>query len=218
MRRQLARIKGLLRGQALLFAGHVVLAHLAEMPLEQVAIYQRVTVVERQGQPAVSLGQLMQHRQDGVGFGQPFQHGVAQHQVVGFGELPEQLLPGCLNERGALPCFGKTLAGAFEHRLGRLGEGHLMAALCQPQRHVAKPGADIEHAQRPVGQDFGQIGLQHRQTDRTFGTAVDFFGETGRQLIEMTVAHQLNLRSLSASLLRTTASMSRPSSLHSSNR
>ncbi|MOA16440.1 hypothetical protein D3C78_1366550 [compost metagenome] len=93
-----------------------------------------------------------------------------------------------------------------------------MATLGQPQRHVAKARADVQHTQRAIGQGFGQIGLQHRQTDRTFGTAVDFFGETGRQLIEMTVAHQLNLRSLSASLLRTTASMSRPSSLHSSNR
>ncbi|MNH31592.1 hypothetical protein D3C79_919710 [compost metagenome] len=49
LRRQFARIKRLLRGQALLFAGHVVLAHLAEMALEQVAVNQRIAVVEGQG-------------------------------------------------------------------------------------------------------------------------------------------------------------------------
>ncbi|VVN76625.1 hypothetical protein PS685_05332 [Pseudomonas fluorescens] len=49
LRRQFTRIKGLLRGQALLLTGHVVLAHLAEVPLEQIAINQRIAVVERQG-------------------------------------------------------------------------------------------------------------------------------------------------------------------------
>ena len=93
-----------------------------------------------------------------------------------------------------------------------------MAALGQPQRHVAQAGADVEHAQRAVRQGFGQVGLQHRQANRAFGAAVDFFGEARRQLIEMTVAHQLNRRSLSASLLRTTSFMSSPNSLHSSNR
>ena len=160
----------------------------------------------------------MQHRQDRVGFGQPFQHGVAQHQVVGFGELAEQILPRRLNERRCLPGVGKALAGAFEHRLGGLGQRDLMTTLGQPQRHVAQAGTDVQYAQRSVRQGFGQVGLKHRQTDRAFGTAVDFFGEAGRQLIEMTVAHQLNLRSLSASLLRTTSFMSNPNSLHSSSR
>ncbi|MCY1423473.1 hypothetical protein D9M71_391840 [compost metagenome] len=43
-----AWIKRFLRGQALLFTGHVVAAQFAEMALEQVAIDQRITVVERQ--------------------------------------------------------------------------------------------------------------------------------------------------------------------------
>lgn len=110
------------------------------------------------------------------------------------------------------------LAGAFEHGLGGFGQRHLVAALCQPQRHVAKASTDVQYAQRAIRQGFGQIRLQHCQPDRTFGAAVDFFGETGRQLVEMTIAHQLNLRSLSASLLRTTSFMSRPNSLHNSNR
>src|SRR3546814_10623813 len=93
-----------------------------------------------------------------------------------------------------------------------------MAALGQPQRHVAQAGAYIQHAQRTLRQGFKQIGLQHCQTDRAFGPAVDFFSKACGELIEMTIAHWPNRRSLSASLLRTTASMSSPSSLHSSNR
>jgi hypothetical protein len=42
-----------------------------------------------------------------------------------------------------------------------------MAALGQPQRHVAQARTDVQHAQRPVRQGFGQVGLQHRQADRT---------------------------------------------------
>ncbi|MNG23729.1 hypothetical protein D3C84_1083670 [compost metagenome] len=93
-----------------------------------------------------------------------------------------------------------------------------MTALSQPQRHVPQAGTDVEYPQWPIRQDFGQVGLKHGQTDRAFGTAIDFFGEAGRQLIEMSVAHQLNLRSLSASLLRTTSFMSSPNSLHNSKR
>ncbi|VVN76609.1 hypothetical protein PS685_05331 [Pseudomonas fluorescens] len=78
----------------------------------------------------------MQHRQDRVGFGEPFQHGVTQHQVVGLGELSKQLLPGCLNEGRGLPGVGEALASAFKHRSGGLGERDLMTALSQPQRHV----------------------------------------------------------------------------------
>ncbi len=188
------------------------------MAFEQVAVDQRIAVVERQRQPAAGLGQLMQHRQDRVGFGQPFQHGVADHQIVRFGELTEQFLPRRLNECRGLPGFGETLAGAFEHRLGRLGEGHVMPAFGQPQRHVAEAATDVEHPQRTIRQRFGEVGLQHREANRAFGAAVDFFGEPRRQLIEMPVAHQLNRRSLSASLARTTSFMSSPNSLHSSNR
>jgi len=132
LRRQLARIKGLLRGQALLFTGHVVLAHLAEMALEQVAVDQRIAVVEGQGQPAIGLAQLVQHRQDRMGFGQPFEHGVAEHQVIGFGELAEEVLPGRLDKGRVLSGLGKSLARALEHRFGGFGEGHLMTALGQP--------------------------------------------------------------------------------------
>src|SRR5438067_6510185 len=46
LRRQFAWIKWLLRGQALFFAGQGVLAHLAKMAFEQVAVNQRVAVVK----------------------------------------------------------------------------------------------------------------------------------------------------------------------------
>ncbi|MNR49628.1 hypothetical protein D3C85_1690330 [compost metagenome] len=83
---------------------------------------------------------------------------------------------------------------------------------------MAQARADIQHPQRALGQGFGQVGLKHREADRTLGTPVDFLGETGGQFIEMTVVHLAKRLSLSASLLLTTCSMSRPSSLHSSNR
>ncbi|VVN24896.1 hypothetical protein PS623_04479 [Pseudomonas fluorescens] len=93
-----------------------------------------------------------------------------------------------------------------------------MPALGQPQRHVAKAGADVENTQRAIGQGFGEVGLEHSQADGTFGTAVDFFCEARGQVIEMTVVHRAKRLSLSASLARTTWSMSRPSSLHSNSR
>ncbi|MCY1389925.1 hypothetical protein D9M71_47350 [compost metagenome] len=159
----------------------------------------------------------MQHRQNGVRVGQPFQHGVAQHQVIGLGEPAEQLLPGGLDEGGAAASLGKALAGAFEHGLGGFGEGHLVAAFGQPEGHVAEAGANVEHSQRAVGEDFRQVSLEHGEADGALGAAVDLLGETCRQFIEMPVAHVKRL-SLSASLARTTASMSRPSSAHSSRR
>lgn len=93
-----------------------------------------------------------------------------------------------------------------------------MAALGQPQGHVAEARADIENAQRTIRQGFSEVCLEHRQANRAFGAAVDFLGEAGRQLIEVTVVHTAKRLSLSASLARTTCSMSSPSSLHSSNR
>ncbi len=218
LRLEFTRIKRFLRGKALLFTFQAVAAQLAEMAFEQVAIDQRVTVVECQRQPPTGGSQLVQHRQNAFWFGQPFEHRMAQHQVIGFGELAEQVLPGCLNERCRLACLGKAFPGAIEHRRGGFGEGQVMAALGQPQGHVTKPGADVQHPQRPVRQGFGQVGLEHGQADRALGTSVDLLGKTGGQLIEVTVVHRAKRLSLSASLARTTCSMSRPSSLHSSNR
>ncbi|MNP34482.1 hypothetical protein D3C76_1277710 [compost metagenome] len=160
----------------------------------------------------------MQNWQDGVGLGQPFQHGMAQHQVVGLGQLSQQLLPGRLDECCLLTGFVETLAGAFEHGLGRLGQGHLMTAFGQPQRHMAQPRADIQHAQGAIRQRLGKVRLEHGQANGALGAAVDFFGETGRQFIEVTIVHRAKRLSLSASLLRTTCSISRPSSLHSNSR
>ena len=139
-----------------------------------------------------------------MGFCEPFQHGVTDHQIIRFGQLAEQLLPGGLNEGRALPCIGKALACAVEHGFGRFGQRYLMPVFGQPQRHMAQPGTDIQDAQRPVRQDLDEVSLQNGQADGTFGAAIDFFGETGREQIEMTVAHLLKRRSLSASLLRTT--------------
>ena len=59
LRGQLARVERLLRGQALPLAGEALLAQLAEMPLEQVAVDQRVLVVEGQRQPALGGDQLL---------------------------------------------------------------------------------------------------------------------------------------------------------------
>ncbi len=114
--------------------------------------------------------------------------------------------------------FGKARPCAVEHGRGGFGQGQLVAALGQPQSHVTQPGTDVEDAQRAVRQGFGQVGLQHGQADRALGAAVDLFGKAGSQLIEVTVVHRAKRLSLSASLARTTWSMSRPSSLHSSNR
>ncbi|MNS55299.1 hypothetical protein D3C72_881280 [compost metagenome] len=152
LRCQFPWIEGLLRGQALLFPGHAVLAHFLEMAFEQVAVDQRVAIVERQRQPAVGLGELMQHRQDRVRLGEPFEHGVANHQIVRFSELPEQFLPRRLDECCGLPGVGEALARAVEHRCGGLGEGYVMAALGQPQRHVAEAAANVEHSQRTIRQ------------------------------------------------------------------
>ena len=217
LRGQLARVERLLRGQALPLAGEALLAQLAEMPLEQVAVDQRILVIKGQRQPTVGGSELVQHRQDGVRLGQPFQHCVTQHQVVGLGELTEQVLPGRLDKGGRDAGFGEALAGAFQHRRGRLGQGHLVAALGQPQAHVAEAGADVEHPQRAFRQGFLEVGLQHGQADGALGAAVDLLGEAGGQLVEVAVAHAKRL-SLSASLARTACSRSMPSSLHSSNR
>ncbi|MCY1369746.1 hypothetical protein D9M69_568000 [compost metagenome] len=187
------------------------------MALEQVAVDQRVLVVEGQRQQPILGGELVQHGEDGVGLGQPFQHRVAEHQVVGFGELAEQFLPGRLDEGGRLAGFGEALAGAFEHGFGGFGEGHLAAALGQPERHVAESGADVEHPQGAVGQHFGQVGLEYGEADGALGAAIDLLGEAGRHFIEVAVGHLKRL-SLSASLARTTSSMSRPSSAQSSSR
>ncbi|MNP60394.1 hypothetical protein D3C76_1554740 [compost metagenome] len=88
----------------------------------------------------------MQHRQDALGFGQPFEHGVAEHQVVALGQLTEQVLPGRLDEGRGLAGFGKARPGAVEHGRRRFGQGQLVATLGQPQGHVAQPGADVEDA------------------------------------------------------------------------
>src|SRR5690606_11690618 len=122
-------------------------------------------------------------------------------------------LPRGLDEGGALTGFGESLACAIEHRLGGFSQGHVMPTFGQPQRHMPKTCADIQNAQLALGQRFAEVGLQHGQANRTFGAAIDLFRETRRQLIEMAVTHLANLRSLSASLLRTTASISSPSSL-----
>src|SRR5690606_41166431 len=47
-----------------------------------------------------------------IWFGQPFQHGVAERQVVGFVRLRRQLLPGGLDELRRQIGLGKTLSGA----------------------------------------------------------------------------------------------------------
>jgi len=83
---------------------------------------------------------------------------------------------------------------------------------------MAQARADIQHPQRALRQALGQVGLEHGEADRTLGPTIDFFGEAGRQLVEMTVAHWAKRRSLSASLARTTSFMSRSSSLHSRSR
>ncbi len=63
LRGQFPRIERLLRGQALLFAGHVVPAHFLEMAFEQVAIDQRIPVVVRQQPPAPGVGPLIPPQQ-----------------------------------------------------------------------------------------------------------------------------------------------------------
>ncbi len=77
LRPEFAWIKRFLRGQALLFTFQPVAAQLAEMALEQVAIDQGVAVVEGQRQPPGRGRELVQHRQDAFGLGQPFEYGVA---------------------------------------------------------------------------------------------------------------------------------------------
>ncbi|MNP74915.1 hypothetical protein D3C76_1718690 [compost metagenome] len=58
---------------------------------------------------------------------------MTEHQIVGFGELPEQVLPRRLNERCRLPSLCEALAGTFEHGFGRFGQRDLMPAFGQPQ-------------------------------------------------------------------------------------
>ncbi|VVN42218.1 hypothetical protein PS634_05491 [Pseudomonas fluorescens] len=151
LRRQFPRVEWLLRREALFFTGHVILAHFAKVTLEQVAIDQRIAVVERQRQPAIRFGELMQHRQDGVRLGQPLQHSVTNHQIVSIGQQFGQRLPGCLDEGRRLSGLGEALTSAFEHRFGRFGQCHLMTALGQPQRHVTQASADVQHAQWSFG-------------------------------------------------------------------
>ena len=218
LRRQLARVQGPLRRQAALLAGELGLAQLAEVALEQVAVDQRVLVVERQRQPAARRRELVQHRQYGLGLGQPFQYRMADHQIEGRVELAEQFLPGGLDEGGRLAGAGEARAGPFEHRRGRLGQGHQVTAAGQPQRHMAEAGADIQHPQRAVRQGLGQVGLEHGEADRALGAAVDLLGEARGQLVEVAVLHGAKRRSLSASLARTACSRSMPSSLHSKSR
>ena len=98
-----------------------------------------------------------------------------------------------------------------------------MAALGQPQAHVAEAGADIQHPQRAFGQGLGEVGLEHRQADGALGAAIDLLGEARGEFVEVAVvgsrgAHRTKRLSLSASLARTACSMSMPSSLHISSR
>src|SRR5690606_31349669 len=111
----------LLRGKALPFAGERLRAQLLEMSLEQVAVDQRVAVVEGQRQPAIGCGQAMQRRQDRLRLGEPLQYRVADHQIEATVDACLDVLPGRLNERGLLPGFGEALARALEHRRRGLG-------------------------------------------------------------------------------------------------
>src|SRR5690606_29521349 len=81
LRRQLARVQRSLRRQALALAGKTLAAQLLEVALEQVAVDQRVAVVEGQRQPAVGSRQAMEYRQDRLGLGQPLQYGMADDQI-----------------------------------------------------------------------------------------------------------------------------------------
>ena len=93
--------------------------------------------------------------------------------------------------------FGQVALGTDVVQLGlgfgqlALGAGKVVALLGQPQRHMAQPGANIQDAQRALGQRFFEVGLKHREANGPFGAAIDFFGEAGRQLIEVTVTHLL---------------------------
>lgn len=61
-----------------------------------------------------------------MGFGQLFEYGVVEYQVVGFGELVEQFLLGCLDEFGGLFGFGEVLVGVVEYGLCWFGEGYVV--------------------------------------------------------------------------------------------
>src|SRR5690606_35011285 len=124
------------------------------------------------------------------------------------------LLPGRLNKGRRLAGTGKALAGTVEHRLGGFGQCDLVALLCQPETHMAEPGADIQHPQRPLRQYLGKVRLEHGEADRTLGTTIDLLRETGGQLVEMAIVHGAKRRSLSASLASNACSISIPSSLH----
>src|SRR5690606_13083882 len=97
---------------------------------------------------------------------------------------------------------------AFKHRFGRFGECDFMALLGQPEAHMTKPGANIQHSQRALRQRLGKIGLQDGKPDRTFAAAIDLFGEAGGQLVEMAITHRTKRRSLSLSLASNACSMS----------
>lgn len=154
-----------------------------------------------------------------MGLGEPFEHGVADDQVEAAVELLRQGLPGGLDEGGLAAGFGEALAGAVKHRFGRFGEGYLVAALGQPEAHVAEPGADVEHPQGAFGQGFAEVGLEHGEADGALGAAVDLLREARGEGVEMAVVgHGRKRRSLSASLSSTAWFMSMPSSLHISSR
>ena len=121
--------------------------------------------------------------------------------------------------------------GGIVTGLGRFRQGHGIAALGQPQAHVAEPGADVQYPQRAFRQRLLEVGLEHGQTDGALGAAVDFLGEAGGEFVEVPVIPRVGVRgrvrrqshdtkrlSLSASLARTAWSMSMPSSAHISRR
>ncbi|WP_416146210.1 methyltransferase, partial [Pseudomonas aeruginosa] len=65
------------------------------MALEQVAVDQRVAIVEGQRQPAAGCAELVQHRQDRMGFGQltePYDL-VLCHAVLEWLAEPHAILP-----------------------------------------------------------------------------------------------------------------------------
>ncbi len=74
----------------------------------------------------------MQNWQDTFRLSQPFKYRVAHDHVVGLGQLAQQRLPGCLDERCRLTRCGKAGPCPFEHGLGRFGQGKLVPALGQP--------------------------------------------------------------------------------------
>src|SRR5690606_15043704 len=127
-------------------------------------------------------------------------------------------LPGRLNKGRRQASTGEALTGTVEHRLGGFGQRDIMALLRQPETHMAEPGTDIQHPQRPLRQHLGKVRLEHGEADRAFGATIDLLRETGGQLVEMAIVHGAKRRSLSASLASNACSISIPSSLHISSR